>query len=177
MDHPGQKISLGVCDDLPPLVNRASAAVALAVVQSETPVWIDIGRGSPALHWLRAKTGAALVTEPSMASLALITRPARMPRLARFNFGEDHRPESSALLVIQVKGFSRAGARTLRSADGHRIKISPEGLPDFFWTDWTDQGRFHPLGVDVVFTCKDELVALPRELRVTRTLRLDRKLN
>jgi alpha-D-ribose 1-methylphosphonate 5-triphosphate synthase subunit PhnH len=111
-----------------------------------------------------------------MASLALITSPARMPRLSCFNFGEDHRPERSALLVIQVKGFCGAGARTLQGADGHRIKIAPEGLPDFFWTDWTAQGRFCPLGVDVVFTCKDELVALPRELRVARTLRSGRKL-
>jgi alpha-D-ribose 1-methylphosphonate 5-triphosphate synthase subunit PhnH len=176
MHHPGQKINLGMCGDFPPPLNMASAAIALSVLSREAPVWTDIGARSRAPMWLQVKTGAALVTEPSMARLALITSPARMPRLNRFFFGDDHRPERSTLVVIQVKGYSRPGAHTLLAADGRRVKISPDGLPDHFWADWAGQTRFSPLGVDVVFTCGDELVALPRELRVARSGRLAREL-
>ena len=176
MHHPGQKINLGMCSDYPPPLNTASAAVALAVLHPETPVWTDVGARSCAPLWLQAKTGAALVTEPSMAALALITAPARMPRLSRFHFGDDQQPERSALVVVQVKGFSRPGPRNLLAGDGQRVKISPDGLPDYFWADWVGQSRFSPLGVDVVFTCGDELVALPRELRIARPTRIARKL-
>jgi alpha-D-ribose 1-methylphosphonate 5-triphosphate synthase subunit PhnH len=166
MDHPGRAVRLGMFAEAPPPVNAASAAVALALTRRETPVWTDIAPRTQAPRWLCAETGASLVTEPGMASLALITIPARMPRLQRFRLGDEQRPESAALLVIQVRELSRSGARTLLGADGQRVGISPGGLPETFWADWSALHPFHPLGVDVLFTCGDELVALPRELRV-----------
>lgn len=176
MDQPGLKVSLGVRGDIPPPLNRAAAAVALAVAHDDTPVWTDIPAGSRAPQWLLARTGAAFVTEPSMASLALITNPARMPRLHRFRFGDDQRPERGALLLVQVNGFAQAGAPTLLGVGGRQVNFSLEGLPGSFWADWFDQGRFHPLGVDVVFTCGDELVALPRELRVVAPAHAGRRM-
>jgi alpha-D-ribose 1-methylphosphonate 5-triphosphate synthase subunit PhnH len=175
MDQPGLKVSLGVRGEIPPPLNRAAAAVALAVAHDDTPIWTDLPSRSRAPQWLLARTGAAFVTEPSMASLALVTNPARMPRLHRFRFGDDQRPESAALLLVQVNGFAQTGAPTLLGFGGRQVNFSLEGLPGSFWADWFDQGRFHPLGVDVVFTCGDDLVALPRELRAVAPTRVGRR--
>ena len=48
-----------------------------------------------------------------------------------------------------------------------RLQARPTGLPFRFCSDWDEQRRYLPLGIDVFFTCVDTMVALPRGLQLT----------
>lgn len=164
-DHPGAAVHLPKSDGLPWPLNSASAAILAAWINPETPVWTDLDWDSEPAAWLQEAYGGCLVTEPCMAMVALIVEPLRMPSLKRFHIGEDDRPEVSARLILQVDGFSaaRAGHRGLPGGR-RRLPVAPSGLPRRFWSEWNDQRRLFPLGVDVLFTCADTMVALPRGL-------------
>ena len=157
-DHPGAVVHLPKSEGLPWPLNSASAAVLAAWINPGTPVWTDLDWDSEPAAWLLEACGCNLVTEPCMARVSLIVEPFRMPSLTRFHLGEDDQPEISASLILQVDGFS--GARS-----GHRgLPLTPSGLPRRFWSEWNNQRRLLPLGVDVLFTCADTVVALPRGL-------------
>ena len=101
-----------------------------------------------------------------MAKIAFVADPLRIPPLGQFYLGEDDRPESSTTLVLQVPDFSIQNGRHRDLPSGGRsLQARPTGLPLSFWSDWGDQGRYLPFGIDVFFTCADTLVALPRGLK------------
>jgi alpha-D-ribose 1-methylphosphonate 5-triphosphate synthase subunit PhnH len=51
-------------------------------------------------------------------------------------------------------------------ADVQRVHIA--GLPDGFWTQWQANHAAFPQGVDIVFTCANAVLGLPRTTRVSR---------
>jgi alpha-D-ribose 1-methylphosphonate 5-triphosphate synthase subunit PhnH len=96
-----------------------------------------------------------------MASIVLITEPFSMPRLEQFRFGDEDGPENSSLLVIQVEGFSTRDSRAHCPANSpRRTYFTPAGLPEYFWTDWKAQCRSYPIGINVLLTWQDVLVAM-----------------
>jgi phosphonate C-P lyase system protein PhnH len=103
-----------------------------------------------------------------MARVAFVADPLRIPPLGQFCLGEDDRPESSTTLILQVSGFSVPTGR-LRDVSGRGLsrQLWPTGLPPRFWSDWDNQKRHLPFGIDVFFTRTDTLVALPRGLQLT----------
>ena len=165
LEHPGAAVRLPKSEGLPWPLNSASAAVLAAWINPETPVWTDLHWNSEPAAWLQETCGCSLVTEPCMAMVALIVKPFRMPSLKQFHHGENDRPEKSANLILQVEGFSAAGAGQ-RGLPGwcRKLDFTPSGLPRRFWSEWNAQRRLLPLGVDVLFTCADTMVALPRGL-------------
>jgi alpha-D-ribose 1-methylphosphonate 5-triphosphate synthase subunit PhnH len=94
-----------------------------------------------------------------MARVAFVADPLRIPPLKQVYFGEDDQLERSTTLILQVNGFSMPNGR------GRSRPVRPTGLPLRFWSDWDDQRRYLPFGIDVFFTCADTLVALPRGLK------------
>lgn len=98
-----------------------------------------------------------------MARVAFIADPFCIPSLGQFHLGEDDRLERSTALILQVPGFSAPNGRRLNGSGGGRSPLlRPTGLPFRFWSDWDDQRRYLPFGIDVFFTSADTLVALPR---------------
>ena len=84
MEHPGQLVTIRENPYAPDIFNSASAAVCLTLLDDETPVWTDIDLSSPEVGWLQFGCGSSVVTEPCMAYLAIITKPATMPALDYF---------------------------------------------------------------------------------------------
>lgn len=170
MDHPGTAVPLRMAGFRPQALNTASAAFLTAWLNPDAPVWTDLSWDSQPAAWLHEVSGCIWVTEPCMASIALITEPFRMPSLDQFRIGDPDRPEASTLLVIQVHGFTTRGGKA-PAVEGTRKKTSlliPTQLPEVFWKEWEDNRRWAPLGVDAFFTSGDLLVALPHHMRQKR---------
>jgi alpha-D-ribose 1-methylphosphonate 5-triphosphate synthase subunit PhnH len=46
------------------------------------------------------------------------------------------------------------------------ITANIAGLPADFWLQWADNAELYPQGIDVIFTCGERLVGLPRTIKV-----------
>jgi alpha-D-ribose 1-methylphosphonate 5-triphosphate synthase subunit PhnH len=163
MARPGQLIRIKCKVNRPEMLNLASAAVCLTLLDDETPLWTDLSWNCSAVNWFQVHCGCSLVTEPCMADFALITRPADMPPLDDFRIGNEQHPESAATLIVEVEGFNDANGKVL-GMPGIKptTHFAPEGIAGDFWEQWQLQAAFFPLGVDILFTCGDRLAALPR---------------
>jgi len=167
MAHPGRIVTTdNFLFPLAPL-NLASAAVCLTLLDFETTLWTDLKSDAKGIGWLRFHCGCSIVSDPSEAVFALITRSDTMPTLNKFKTGNDENPESSATLIIQTRGLS--------STDGIRLTgpgietfstLNVEGLTKHFWQARQSQFNMFPLGVDIIFTWENRLAALPRTTKV-----------
>lgn len=163
MARPGQLVKIKSKLHNPEMLNLASAAVCLTLLDDETPLWTDLSWDCTAVNWFQVSCGCSVVTEPCMADFALITRPANMPPLDDFRIGNAQHPESAATLIVQVEGFNDANGKNLGTPGNKSTPhFAPEGIAVDFWEQWQLQAAFFPLGVDILFTCGDLLAALPR---------------
>ena len=156
----------------PPLaglpVGAAMAGLLLALADDETRVWWQ----EPAprrTQWLRFHAGARNAAEASEATFAVVTHAADMPELRRFSWGSAGSPEASCTVLIEVPSL-RTGAPVQAHGPGidGRAELCVAGLPEGFWAEWMESHAAFPLGVDVFFTCGDELLGLPRTTRIGR---------
>ena len=184
MSHPGRMVDVGTPIDAPPPLHAATAAICLALVDFETPVWIQPATDGNALatehesarktealsQFLRFHCSSPLAAGPAVAAFAVIHDPAHMPPLSAFSGGQSDYPDRSTTLLIQVDGLS-TGRRVRLSGPGIKDtrQLAPSGLPERFWTEWRDNGALFPRGVDVLFICGSDIVALPRTTRVEMT--------
>lgn len=76
-------------------------------------------------------------------------------------------PDRSATVVFQVRSFA-AGKPVIATGPGIQDsrRLTIDGLPAWFWQDWAANHACFPLGVDLVLACGDDIIALPRSIRV-----------
>ena len=166
MSHPGRVFRLGVNMKVPEPLQVASAAVALALLDFETPLWTDLASDSEALNWVRFHSGCPLAEDPFSGRFALITGEFGLSSMGQFHPGLDESPEDSATLIIQVRGMAFGRGKKLTGPGiekEHHLDV--EGLADDFWENWKANQRCYPLGVDVILTAGRELAGLPRTTR------------
>lgn len=166
MSYPGRIEKLSGALEPPDPLYMASGAVCLTLLDYETPLWADLNPDGDAMAWIRFHTGCPVVDEPSHASFALITNNGKMPSLNQFKSGTAESPESSTTLILQLNSF----------IPGRSIKLSGPGIKtsmDFYLNGISDkffQERYTvnqlPLGVDIIFTCQNNLSAIPRSVRI-----------
>lgn len=182
--HPGRIIDVGTPIGAPPPLHPATAAICLALVDFETPVWIQAATDANThaienatehaaeslSQFLRFHCGSPLAADPALAAFAVIHAPAHMPPLTAFSAGLSDYPDRSTTLLIQVDGLS-TGRRVQLSGPGikHTQQLAPSGIPERFWTEWRDNGALFPRGVDVLLICGSDIAALPRTTRVEMT--------
>ena len=167
LDNPGTIVYLESQNDPPLPLHSASAAVIEALVHPETPVWIDLDWNSPPADWLQTVCGGSLVTEPCMAAFALVTQPSCMPSLLQFCLSQEESPDALTTIILQVKGLSAQHDPTLTMPGMQRkLRIAPSGLPARFWSEWENRRLLQPLGMDILFTCKSAVMAMPGNMSV-----------
>lgn len=166
--RPGHIIPSPVMPEAPRPLTGVAAALALTLLDFETPLWLDADMSAGGVaEYLRFHCGMPLVTSPDEAQFALVTTPATMPALKRFNQGIAEYPERSTTVIVQVSGLTGGRAVTLRGPgiDGE-ARLAVAGLPDSFWPQWDENRALFPCGVDVIFAGPDGYAALPRSTRV-----------
>ncbi len=165
--RPGQVRTIGTTLPGVPL-GGALARLLLSLGDDESPVWWQLADAG-LQHWLRFHTGAPVAERPDTASFAVLVECAQMPSLADFATGTATSPEFSSTVFIELP--SLAGGPTLEWI-GPGIqnvqRVALQGLPDDFWAQWQANHAAFPQGVDIVFTCGDQALGLPRTTRVRR---------
>jgi alpha-D-ribose 1-methylphosphonate 5-triphosphate synthase subunit PhnH len=162
MAHPGRIVEIPFTLMAPVPLGDAAAAVALALCDSDTPLWLDTGFAVCA-DYLRFHCGSPLSTVPSAAHFALVSDRHASPDLGAFALGSDEYPDRSTTLIVEVEALQAGHGRALSGpgiAGTTRLAVS--GLPERFWTQRHSLAELFPRGLDVVFTCGNRLVALPR---------------
>lgn len=164
MANPGsvQRSSLPLIAPAP--LQSAAAGLALALIDADTPLWLQPGALRDRLGgYFRFHCGCPLVEQPEQAVFALISDAMAMPPLAAFAQGSDEFPDRSATLIIELAGLTGGAEWRLCGPGIETIRnFAPLGLlPDF--VQWVSANhRQFPRGVDLVFTSGQELAALPR---------------
>lgn len=160
MSEPGVMVSLPLQQgwgDLSP----AATAVLLTLVDQESALWLDNRIDNEVVRSnLRFHTGVPIVDERD-APFAL-THAAANPDPALFASGDNMSPEKSTTLIVEVTSLS--GGLTLRlSGPGLRESraIAPQ-LPQAILHYLRERPHPFPQGVDLIFTCGEAMMALPR---------------
>lgn len=160
MSEPGVMVSLPLAQGWGEL-SPAATAVLLTLVDQESALWLDPRVDSALLRSnLRFHTGVPVVEVPQ-APFAL-THAVANPDPAQFAAGDDLAPEKSTTLIVEVPALN--GGLTLRlSGPGLREPraIAPQ-LPQAILTYLRDRPHPFPQGVDLIFTCGEAMMALPR---------------
>jgi alpha-D-ribose 1-methylphosphonate 5-triphosphate synthase subunit PhnH len=168
MGHPGRIVTVEHSPPPPAPLTPASAAVCLALLDFETPLWLDAtARRAETIEWLRFHCGVAIVDTPGSARFAVVAAATAMPALEAFDAGTDAMPDRSATLILQVDALE-AGTGQALSGPGlaSTARLDVRGAPPSFWDLVRANAARFPRGVDFVVTAGTRLAALPRGVRV-----------
>lgn len=169
MARPGLPRPLAASLAPPAPLSPTAAAVALTLLDYETPFWLDqrLAAAGEVAAWLKFHTGAPLSGNPAQSSFAFICDPATMPAFETFSQGVSEYPDRSTTLVVQVARLDRGDALTLSGpgiAGSRSFCAAP--LPDDFPARLLANRALFPRGVDLILVSAQAVAALPRSLRV-----------
>ncbi|MFG1222824.1 phosphonate C-P lyase system protein PhnH [Xanthobacter wiegelii] len=166
MAEPGQPVPLASDLDPPAPLSREAAACALALLDYETPVFLDAALSAePAVAaFLRFHTGAPVVDDPAAARFALIADGAALADFGLFAQGEPDYPDRSATLIVQVESFG-AGAIAIEGPGIRgRRSFAAAPLPADLPARLTANRALYPLGIDLILTGPGTVMGLPRSV-------------
>jgi len=150
-------------------LNQTAGALALTLVDGDTPVWLDpsLVQSARVAEWLTFRTGAPIVRAPEEAAFAFVSDPVSMPSLSRFAPGVQAWPDRSTTVVLQVSDLE-GGARLMGRGPGVRdtVALAPDPLPREFVAQWRANNAMFPRGVDILLAAPRAVVGLPRTLRI-----------
>lgn len=169
MARPGTLKTLSDDAGAPAPLGAAAGALALTLLDHDTPVWLSANlQKSATPGWLSFHTGAPLAQEKVEARFAFVGAGATLPSFGLFSAGTQDYPDRSATLIIEIAGFEGPSALKLTGPGiaGGRT-IHPQGLPEGFLRQWADNHVLFPRGVDVVLTADNRFLCLPRTTRIS----------
>jgi alpha-D-ribose 1-methylphosphonate 5-triphosphate synthase subunit PhnH len=178
MARPGSIAEVDVAMAPPAPLGIAAAALALALLDFETPFWLDptLAAAPEIDGWLKFHTGAPRSADAESAAFAFIAEPGAMPGFDAFCLGSIEYPDRSTTLVLEVGALTAQAAMTERDAfhlSGPGIKgsrsLAASPLPADFAERMATNHALFPRGVDVVLTCGRRLAALPRSVQLSRS--------
>jgi alpha-D-ribose 1-methylphosphonate 5-triphosphate synthase subunit PhnH len=151
----------------PPPLRATAAAVALTLLDYETPFWLDrvLAAAGEVAAWLKFHTGAPQAADSAQAAFAFVS--GALPAFDAFAAGSLEYPDRSTTLVVQVQSFNQ-GDELLLSGPGiaGMRRFSAEPLPPDFRTRLIANREMCPRGVDLILVSESAVAALPRSVRV-----------
>lgn len=167
MSHPGTVTALGNWPNPPNGLHPATAAVCLALVDMDTPLWLGPDTPTDVSTYLRFHSGCPVTGEQEECAFGLILNGHELPDLARFSPGEIKHPDRSATVIIQVSSIDVGRGVRLNGPGIHdATQLHVDGLHLDFWQALKQNNRRFPLGYDVILTTETEIVSLPRTVQV-----------
>jgi alpha-D-ribose 1-methylphosphonate 5-triphosphate synthase subunit PhnH len=168
--RPGTAQALGQALAPPAPLSRGAGAIALALLDYESPFWLDetLNREGDVAQWLRFHTGAPIVRDASDAAFAFTADPAQLPDFESFAPGTTEYPDRSTTLVVQVESLSGTALMNLGGpgiAGERAFAVSPCPA-DLVARLQRNQAMF-PCGIDLLFATDNAVAAIPRSTRVT----------
>jgi len=155
----------------PQPLSAGAAALALTLVDYETPVWLDppLASAPEVAGWLRFHTGSRIAERPAEASFAFVADPPGMPAFDAFALGTMEYPDRSTTIVLQIDNFAGGTALSLSGPGiaGER-PFAAAPLPGDMAARLAANRALFPRGVDLVLVTAQALAALPRSIRVSQ---------
>lgn len=141
----------------PPAPLGAAAASALLLLADPTTALHLAGPADCAAvrDWTRFHSGAPL-SSAAGAQLALGRWPDLLP-LERFDIGLPDYPDRSATLIVELDRLEASGPRLTGPGIRDHARLSLPALEPF-----RANHALFPMGLDLIFTCGDQLACLPR---------------
>ena len=173
LSRPGRIVTMPdlLPDGAPAPLMPATAALALALFDYETPVWLDGAADTPAVRdWLRFHCGCPLVADRAQARFALLAgAPGSPGTMAGFDTGTDAYPDRSATLIWQVGSLSEGSAYRLAGPGiAQEESLKTNSLYAGFDSDWQKNAKLFPRGLDLFLVAGDRLAGLPRTVTIMR---------
>lgn len=164
MSRPGTIVAAPRVTSAPAPLNPVAAALVLALVDYETPLWLDPAARQPlVVEYLRFHCGCPLVDDPALAAFALVTEARSMPPLDSFYQGSDEYPDRSTTVIVQVGHLDGGEAWRLKGPGIRDQAILAAGqLPAAFKAWVQDNHALFPRGIDLLFAAPGQLAGLPR---------------
>jgi alpha-D-ribose 1-methylphosphonate 5-triphosphate synthase subunit PhnH len=167
--RPGTIQRLSARLDAPAPLTPELAAIALALTDRDTPVWLDspLADAPEVAAYLRFHTGAPLADDPARSAFALVSEPMHCPPLAAFGQGTPAYPDTSTTVILALDRIE-AGAGLRLSGPGIRgmadlaVAPMPPGWPEGLRANHES----FPLGVDCLLTAPGRVAGLPRSTTV-----------
>lgn len=168
MARPGRIVDLDAGLSAPVPGYEAIGAIALTLLDFETPVFLPAGpEGAMLANWLRFHCGCPVTADAQEACFALCRADA-LPPLDAFNAGDAKYPDQSTTLLILCPALDGGPAVMLEGPGiADSASIAPQGLPEDFWAQATDNRARFQLGVDIVLAAGDRIIGLPRSTRIS----------
>ncbi|ADO50302.1 phosphonate C-P lyase system protein PhnH [[Enterobacter] lignolyticus] len=145
----------------------ATTSVLLTLADNDTPVWLSASMDNDiARQNLRFHINAPLVDQPQQAVYAVTDSTISAEQLNALSSGTAVAPETSATLIVQVASLS--GGRMLRltgAGIADERMVAPQ-LPECLIHELTERPHPFPLGIDLILTCGERLLAIPRTTHV-----------
>ncbi|MGK7919835.1 MAG: phosphonate C-P lyase system protein PhnH [Trichodesmium sp.] len=169
LSYPGKKQEINVKLQPPSGLDLACAAACLTMLDLETKVWLSSDFEQDVKNWLLFHTGCNFTENSQIADFAIIKNINAIPELSNFHHGTAEEPENSTTLFVQ--GWNLALANQVRLTGpgilGEKT-ISMPNLPEFFWSEWENNVKNHPLGIDIFFFGKNTVIGLPRTTKIVK---------
>ena len=172
MARPGRIVRLATALDPPSPLLPTSACLLLALADYETTIWLDdaLSREPAVGDFLRFHTGARLVPACREADFAVVATPGRIPQLAAFAQGTPEYPDRSTTVIVQVEVLKPDGWQFRGPGIPDRTSFHAAPLPVDFPDQLAANRTRFPCGVDLVFTTRTEIAALPRSARIAENI-------
>ena len=144
----------------------ATTSVLLTLADNDTPVWLSGTLSNDiASQNLRFHTNAPLVEQPRQAVFAVADEQISHEQLNALSEGSAVAPETSATLILQVASLSGGRMLRLTGAGIAERMVAPQ-LPECIIHELTERPHPFPLGIDLILTCGERLLAIPRTTHV-----------
>lgn len=149
---------------------REAAAIMLALVDQETPLWLDdtLAQSAPVRAFIAFHCGAPVVSDPKRAAFAFLSASTGLCPLDRFAQGEPDYPDRSTTVVAQTAAFSPTGYSFAGPGIPGARQFAFAPAPSDFARDWLRNASAFPLGVDLFLSAPGVVAAMPRSLRIVK---------
>ncbi|NMG05203.1 phosphonate C-P lyase system protein PhnH [Azoarcus taiwanensis] len=166
LSRPGRVQTLPALAEAIPGLQPAAAAIALTLVDFETPVWLSPACRAAA-DFLRFHCGCTIVAEPAAACFAFASGWNEVPPFDCFNLGDDVEPESSTTLVVEVERLEKSESLVLTGPGiEQRQRLATGAIPAERIAERTALQVLFPRGIDLFLTHDRQVCGLPRTTRV-----------
>ena len=167
MSEPGVIVSLHQLTHGWQPLNLATTSVLLTLADSDTPVWLSASlQNDIASQNLRFHTSAPLVDQPQQALFAVADEKISHEQVNALAEGTAVAPETSATLILQVSSLSGGRMLCLTGAGIADERMVAPQLPECIIHELTERPHPFPLGIDLILTCGERLLAIPRTTHV-----------
>ena len=167
MARPGTVKTVTTDVGAPAPLGLAAGAIALALCDHDTPVWLSAALQKSAVPgWVSFHSGATITREKAEARFAFIEAGTALPSFGLFASGTQEYPDRSATLVIAVERLGKGADALVLEGPGIRGRraLSAAPLPADLPVRLLANRALFPLGVDLVLVAPGAVAGLPRSI-------------